>query len=309
MRLHARLALACALLAAAGGRAPAGGEVPLLSGRVVDDANILSAGTVGAVEALLHAHEDSTSNQVAVLTIASLGGEDLEGYSMRVAEAWKLGTRARDNGVILLVVRDDRKVRIEVGRGLEGSLPDITCGLIIRRAILPRFREGDYDGGVRAGVEAILAALRGSYAPPPAAEESSDIGGKLMAGGIFTVVVGLFTLIVLFARGPQMWFLYIFLLPFWFVFPMALLGLRGGLIALLSYATIVPLARLWMSQTSAGKSLHTRLAAFPLFAGAASSGWTSGSSGSSGGGSSWSSDSGFSGGGGGFSGGGASGSW
>jgi len=305
---HRWLALACALLGVCPGARPAEGDVPLLTGRVVDNANMLSSGTVTELTALLRAHEDSTSNQVAILTIATLGGEDLETYSMRVADAWKLGTRAHDNGLILLVVRDDRKVRIEVGRGLEGVLPDITCGLIIRREILPRFREGDYDGGVRAGVDAILAALKGSYAPP-AEEETSDVGGKLMAGAIFTVVVGLFTLIVLFARGPQIWFLYIFLLPFWFVFPLALLGLKAGLIALGSYATIVPLVRLWMAKSPPGRSLHTRLSAFPLFAGASSSGWTSGSSWSSGTGSSFSSGDSFSGGGGGFSGGGASGSW
>jgi len=308
MGLHARLVLACALLAACAGTAGAEGDVPLLTGRVVDNANILSAGTVSALTALLRAEEDSTSNQVVVLTIATLGGEDLEAYSMRVAEAWKPGTRAHDNGLIVLVVRDDRKVRIEVGRGLEGALPDITCGLIIRHEMIPRFREGDYDGGVRAGVDAVLAALKGSYTPAPA-EETSDVGGKLMAGAIFTVVVGLFTLIVLFARGPQMWFLYLFLLPFWFVFPMALIGLTGGLIALGSYACLVPLFRLWMAKSARGKSLHTRLAAFPLFAGATASGWTSGSSWSSGGGSSFSSGESFSGGGGGFSGGGASGSW
>ena len=308
MRRHARLALACALVAAGAPAATAGEDVPLLTGRVVDNANILSASTVTRLTELLRAHEDSTSNQVAVLTIATLGGEDINEYSMRVAEAWKLGTRAHDNGLLLLVARDDRNVRIEVGRGLEGVLPDITCGAIIRHEIIPRFREGDYDGGVSAGVEAILAALKGSYTPP-AEKQASDTGGKLMAGGIFTVVVGLFTLIVMFARGPQTWFLYLFLLPFWFVFPMALLGLAGGLIAVGTYAVVVPLVRLWMAKSASGKSLHTRLASLPLFAGASSGGWTSGSSWSSGGGSSWSSGGGFSGGGGGFSGGGASGTW
>jgi len=308
MRLRSRAALALALLAASACAATAETDVPLLSGRVVDDANVLSAETVTSLEALLRAHEDSTSNQVAVLTIATLGGEDLEGYSMRVAEAWKLGTRAHDNGLILLVVRDDRKVRIEVGRGLEGALPDITCGRIIRNVILLRFREGDYDGGVRGGVNAILSALEGSYTPP-AEEQSSDLGGRLMAGGIFTVVVGLFTLIVLFARGPQTWFLYLFLIPFWFVFPMAILGLTGGLIAVIAYAALVPLFKLWMAKSAAGRSLHTRLGSAALFASGASSGWTSGSSWSSGGSSSSSSGDSFSGGGGGFSGGGASGSW
>ncbi|HUI09826.1 MAG TPA: TPM domain-containing protein [Bacteroidota bacterium] len=302
-----RLACALALIAASACASRAEGDVPLLTGRVVDNAGLLSPETVSRLTDLLRRHEDSTSNQVAVLTIATLAGEDLDAYSMRVAEAWKLGTRARDNGLILLVVRDDRKVRIEVGRGLEGVLPDITCGLIIRRVIIPRFREGDFDGGITSGVDAILAALHGSYAPP-AENASPDLGGTLVGGAIFTVVVGLFTLIVLFARGPQMWFLYFFLIPFWFLFPIAFLGLAAGLIAGGSYALLVPLARLWMSRSSAGKSLHARMSSFPLFAGVASSGWSSGSS-SSGGASSWSSGGDFSGGGGGFSGGGASGSW
>jgi uncharacterized protein len=212
------------------------GDVPLLSGRVTDNAGILSAETVSRLTALLKAHEDSTSNQVAVLTIASLDGEALESYSMRVAETWKLGRKEHDNGVLLLVVRDDRKVRIEVGRGLEGNLPDITCGLIIRKVIVPRFRDGDYDAGVNAGVDAILASLEGSYSPP-AEDASTDIGTRIMVGGLFTVVVGLFTLIVLFNRGAQMWFLYLFLLPFWLMFPMAILGVAGGVSRILLLRT------------------------------------------------------------------------
>ena len=283
-------------------------DVPLLSGRVTDNAGILSAETVSRLTALLKQHEDSTSNQVAVLTIASLDGEVLESYSMRVAETWKLGRKEHDNGVLLLVVRDDRKVRIEVGRGLEGNLPDITCGLIIRKVIAPRFRDGDYDAGVNAGVDAILASLEGSYTPP-AEDASADIGTRLLAGGMFTVVVGLFTLIVLFNRGAQMWFLYLFLLPFWLVFPLAILGVGGGVIAFCCYALGVPFFRLWTSKTAGGKSVYSRFSAIPFFAGLSSGGSSSGgSSWSSGGGSSSSSD-GFSGGGGGFSGGGASGSW
>jgi uncharacterized protein len=281
-------------------------EVPLLSARVTDNADVLSGETIAKITLLLREHEDSTSNQVAVLTIASLEGEALEAFSMRVVETWKLGRKEKDNGVLLLVVRDDRKVRIEVGRGLEGNLPDITAGRIIRNEMLPHFRAGDYDGGVSAGVDAILASLRGSYTPQ-AEEENSEIGGKLMAGGIFTVVVGLFTLIALFMRGAQAWFLYLFLLPFWLLFPIAILGVTGGVIAFGLYAILVPLFRLWTAKTAGGKSLHTRFSALPFFAGLASGG--SASSWSSGGGSSWSSGGGFSGGGGGFSGGGASGGW
>ena len=304
-----RILLLCLSFLCMAAAARGDADVPLLSGRVTDNAGILSAETVSRLTALLRAHEDSTSNQVAVLTIASLDGEALESYSMRVAETWKLGRKEHDNGVLLLVVRDDRKVRIEVGRGLEGNLPDITCGLIIRKVIAPRFRDGDYDAGVNAGVDAILASLEGSYTPP-AEDASTDIGTRLLAGGMFTVVVGLFTLIVLFNRGAQMWFLYLFLLPFWLVFPLAILGVGGGVIAFCCYALGVPFFRLWTSKTAGGKSVYSRFSAIPFFAGLSSGGSSSGggSSWSSGGGSSSSSD-GFSGGGGGFSGGGASGSW
>jgi uncharacterized protein len=307
MMVLPRRLLLCLVSLCMGTAAHAEGDVPLLSARVTDNAGILSAETIASVTQLLREHEDSTSNQVAVLTIASLEGEPLESFSMRVVDTWKLGRKEKDNGVLLLVVRDDRKVRIEVGRGLEGNLPDITAGRIIRHEILPHFKGGDYDGGVSAGVDAILGSLRGSYTPQ-AEEENSEIGGKLMAGGIFTVVVGLFTIIALFARGAQGWFLYLFLLPFWLLFPIAILGVIGGAIAFGLYAIIVPLFRLWMSKTAGGKSLHSRFSALPFFAGLASGGG-SGSSWSSGSGSSWSSGGGFSGGGGGFSGGGASGGW
>jgi len=309
-----RILLPCILSVVLSAAAHGGPDVPLLTGRVTDNAGVLSAETSAKLAALLKSHEDSTSDQVAILTIGSLEGEPIESYSMHVAETWKLGRKEKDNGVLLLVVRDDRKVRIEVGRGLEGNLPDITCGRIIRNVMVPRFREGDYDGGVSAGVDAILASLAGSYAPPEEEPAVSDTGSRIMAGAIFTVVVGLFTLLVLFIRGAQGWFLYLFLLPFWLLFPLAILGVTAGVTAFSCYALLVPLFRLWTTRTTGGKALLSRFTVHP-FIGALSSGrtstgsgfsWSSGSGSSS---SSSSSDSGFSGGGGGFSGGGASGSW
>jgi uncharacterized protein len=273
-------------------------EVPFLAGRVNDIAGILSPGTVTSLEALLKAHEDSTSNQVAVLTISSLEGDPIEEYSIRVVDAWKLGQKGKDNGVLLLVARDDRKVRIEVGRGLEGDLPDITCGSIIRKQILPRFKEGDYDAGVTDGIQAILAAIRGSY---KAEEEESGFGdfwGALFASLMFLVVVGLFTLIALFTKGGPSWFLYFFLIPFWGAFPCAILGTTAGLIIFGIYALGFPVAKLWFGNSATGRSFQKKWSSSPVFASSSSGGWSSGSSGSS-----------FSGGGGGFSGGGASGSW
>jgi len=276
-------------------------EVPYLSRRVNDNAEVLSAETIASLEALLKLHEDSTSNQVAVLTIASLEGETIEEYSIRVVDAWKLGQKGKDNGVLLLVARDDRKVRIEVGRGLEGDLPDITCGSIIRKQILPRFKEGDYDAGVTDGIQAILSAIRGSYVPEEEESGIDDLWGRIFAGGMFLIVVGIFTAIALFTRGGGSWFLYVFLLPFWLAFPPAILGATAGLTVFGIYAVGFLLAKLWFGKTDAGRSFQKRYGGSPVFASGSSSGWSSGSSSSS--------SSSFSGGGGGFSGGGASGSW
>ena len=111
--------------------------VPSLTGRVVDQAGILSPSAEETLAALLAAHEDSTTNQVAVLTISSLDGEAIEAFSIRVAETWALGAAEKDNGVLLVVAVADRKLRIEVGFGLEGDLPDVIASRIIREEIVP----------------------------------------------------------------------------------------------------------------------------------------------------------------------------
>jgi uncharacterized protein len=130
---------------------------------VHDEANILSAGAKSRLEAILQAERDSTSNQIAVLIIPSLEGGSLEEYSLRVAEAWQPGQKEKDNGVLLLISIEDRQMRIEVGYGLEGSLTDAMSSRIIRNEIAPRFRAGDFDGGVEAGVMAIIQAIAGEY--------------------------------------------------------------------------------------------------------------------------------------------------
>jgi uncharacterized protein len=278
-----------------------GAEIPFLSGRVNDQAGVLSPETVRDLGALLKAHEDSTSNQVVVLTIPNLEGEVLEEYSLRVAEAWKLGQKGRDNGVLLLVARDDRKVRIEVGSGLEGVLPDILCGRIIRDNIIPHFRKNDYDGGIRAGVEAILAVIRGEYVAPAKGFGRSAVWVSLIAGAIFIVVVGTFTVIALLSKGGLSWFLYLFLIPFWFGFPVAILGMVPGLGIFALYLVGFLLLKYWFAVAPSGRAWLEQTVT--------SSGFTPGGviHGSGGG---WaSSGGGFSGGGGGFSGGGASGSW
>jgi uncharacterized protein len=277
-------------------------EVPFLAGRVNDTAEILSVTARSELEALLKAHEDSTSNQVVILTIRSLEGDVLEEYSMKVVETWKPGQRDKDNGVLLLVAKEDRKVRIEVGQGLEGSLTDLVAGSIIRKEIVPRFRDGDYEGGIRGGVNAILAAIRGEYV---ADETTSDGGGieefwaKVMAFSIFLIVVGVFTTIAVLSDGFVSWFLYVFLIPFWGLFPTAILGFLPGIIMFGTYAVGFIIAKTWFARSDVGKKLKIKWAprAGSGF-GSAGSSWSSSSSGSS-----------FSGGGGGFSGGGSSGSW
>jgi uncharacterized protein len=145
-------------------------DVPALRGHVNDYAGMLSPGTAQRIETELTAFERSDSTQIAVVTIPSLEGENLEDFSIKVAEAWKIGQKGKDNGVILLIAKKERKIRIEVGRGLEGKLTDLLSGRIIRGDIAPRFKSGDFDGGISAGVAAIMAVVKGEYKAGPAGE-------------------------------------------------------------------------------------------------------------------------------------------
>jgi len=119
------------------------------------------------LEQTLVEFESTTTNQIAVLLIPTLAGDSLEDYSIRLAEKWQIGQKGRDNGVILIVVKQDRKIRIEVGYGLEGVLPDSLAGDIIRQVIAPQFRQGRFYQGIRDGIGAIMAATRGEYQATP----------------------------------------------------------------------------------------------------------------------------------------------
>jgi uncharacterized protein len=294
------LLLTAFLLLPSGGE---GKEVPYLAGRVNDHAGMLSASAVSELELLLKTHEDSTSNQIAVLLVPDLEGEDLESYSLKVAETWKLGQEEKDNGVLLLIVRDERLVRIEVGSGLEGALTDAVSGRIIRGEIVPRFRDGDFDGGVRGAVNAIIGTIAGEYVAEPDEVDSEDLASRLVAGLVFLVVVGVFTLIALVSSGFASWFLFVFLIPFWLVFPNFILGPPFGMLPIVVYVVGFLLFKVWLARSGKGKSLSKKWATL----GASSGGWSSRSGSFSSG---WSSGgSSFSGGGGSFSGGGASGSW
>ena len=116
-----------------------------------------------ALESQLNRFEDSTSTQIAVVIISSLQGEDITDYALKIAEANKIGRKGKDNGLLILISKDDKKIRFEVGYGLEGSLPDALCDQIIRNEMRPRFREGDFYGGISAALTAVIQATRGEY--------------------------------------------------------------------------------------------------------------------------------------------------
>ena len=175
-RQVARLAAAGAVWAALAPAAAAAPQVPAPSGRAIDLAEVLSPATESALAAMLAELESATGAQLVVLTIPSLDGEPIEAYSLRVAESWGLGSRERDDGVLLVVALEDRRTRIEVGYGLEGVLPDIVAGRIIRESMVPEFRRREYEAGVLAGARAIVDRLMPGGAEVPAAGEASELG-------------------------------------------------------------------------------------------------------------------------------------
>jgi len=169
--------------------------VPAHQGYVTDQAGLLSAAAKQQLEQALQAFEQSDSTQIAVLTVDSLDGDTVESYALRVAEAWGIGQKGRDNGALLLVSKADHKVHIEVGYGLEGRLTDLLAGRIIRQEIVPSFRRGDYDQGITAGVAAMMQAVRGEYHASARKKKSSDDFGVLfmlffLAPMLFRVLPG-----------------------------------------------------------------------------------------------------------------------
>jgi uncharacterized protein len=168
--------------------------IPELWGtRIHDEAKLLSPDFIPRLEQLMQSTEDTTSNQIGVLIIPTLDDYPIEDYTLKVAEKWKLGQKGKDNGVLLFVASDDRKVRIEVGYGLEGILPDAVCNQIIRNEIAPHFRQNDYDGGILAAVTAIQQAIKGEYQ----AEVQKSGGRRGRSGSIipFLVILGIIILI------------------------------------------------------------------------------------------------------------------
>ncbi len=296
-------------------------EVPFLSGRVTDNAEVLNDGTRRSITERLKAHEERTGDQIAVLTVPSLEGENIEEYAVKVFESWKLGKKGKDNGVLIIVAPKDRRMRIEVGYGLEGTLTDLAAGRIVRNVMTPRFKTGDYNGGIDAGVQAILDLLEKGEAP--SGEGSAGGVGKtssglhieppdmslterILIGAFIFGIIGLFTVIGIVTPGAG-WFLYFFLIPFWAMFPIMVVGTSGALTLLITYLAGFPIAKLMLRNSDwyrkAGADLRSK--------GRTSIGGFTFMSGGFGGGGGWSSGGGggFSGGGGSSGGGGASGSW
>jgi uncharacterized protein len=273
-------------------------DIPPLTGRIVDQANLLSPEQRQRIESKLAQFEQQTGDQVAVLTIDSLDGEAIEDYANKVARAWGLGRKGKDNGVLLLVAKQDRKMRIEAGYGLEPVLTDLQTKVIQDEVIIPYFKKGDFGGGIEAGVDAILSTIQGrpfQPAPEPAGQPARGKGTPDFGFLLFLLFILLpFSMS---AARSRSWLLYIILMPIYF-FLGSLISKVIGLIALGLWAVLFPILRLILPRSGGGRG---------------PGGWFMGPGWGGGGGGGWSgggfSGGGFSGGGGSFGGGGSSSSW
>ena len=166
---------------------------PTLSGRVVDDAHILSQGTVQSLDQMLAEYENGTTNQVVVVTIPSLQGTSVEDYGYQLGRYWQIGQKEKNNGVLLIVAPNERKVRIEVGYGLEGTLTDAASSEIIHGIILPKFRSGQMEGGIIDGTQAVLSVLGGQGIPShPQNAHANAVPSQVIAWLAFIFILWLF---------------------------------------------------------------------------------------------------------------------
>jgi len=271
-------------------------DVPKLVGYVNDYANMISPSAKAELEKELFSFERTDSTQIAILTIPSLEGEVMEEFSIRVAEAWKIGQKGKDNGIIFIVAKQERKIRIEVGRGLEGRLTDLMAGRIVDLVVKPRFKRGDFDGGFVAGVSSLVDATRGEFKVdvtqhPAGQGRSSHLLTFLIFGGIILLILGSMSKILGAAAGaialPSLAHFAGFPLGLGAVVVLALLGFGAGF--------FLPILFSVGGRYRGGGS-------FPSGGGFFGMGSSSGSGGFGGGGD-------FGGGGGDFGGGGASGDW
>jgi uncharacterized protein len=292
MRLAARLLLAL-WLSATGALGLAADDlvaVPPLKARVTDLTGTLTREQAAGLEQNLAQFEMSRGSQIAILLVPTTKPEAIEAYAIRVAEAWKIGRKGIDDGIIVLVAKNDRKLRIEVGRGLEGAIPDAIAKRIVAEVIGPRFKDGDFHGGLQAGVAKIESIIGGEQLPPPKPSGSGRQAGGGWEDFAELAVVG------------------IILATVFGGFLSRILGRLGG-------STTAAGAVGGLAWLATGSSIIALIAVVLVFvfvlvlASSSTGGW---SSGGWGGGGSWgggSSDGGFSGGGGDFGGGGASGDW
>ncbi len=175
---------------------------PKLTGRVVDQAGLLSTATKAEIERYLEGHENATKNQIVVVTLRSLEGRSIEEVGYRLGRHWGIGQKGEDNGVLLIVAPTERRVRIEVGYGLEGVLTDAISSNIVHAVILPAFKRGDVDGGIREGAVSIVEALGGQYAMR---EQRPHSATPSLPSAIFLVFfVGIFALSMLNGGGRGM---------------------------------------------------------------------------------------------------------
>lgn len=312
-------------------------EVPARpAARVTDLTGTLSRDELSRLEAKLAAFERETSHQVAVLIIPSLEGEPIEPLSHRIGASWKLGQAGKDNGILLLIAKADRRLRIEVGYGLEGVLPDGKAGAIIREVIAPRFRRGDFAGGIEAGVETIMAVTRGAVVAEAGRRPEKPAGalGAVLPLLVAAAAVALALSYPLLRRLPDALFwlgsglggaaLLGFLLIDAAAWGSSLVGLIGIAVSTVGSAGIAerhrcPVGRHWLEITRSPASGRHELITYACpacpyrrvdrvaRAAAGNGGWFAGPGWTSGSG--WGGGGGFSGGGGDFGGGGASGSW
>lgn len=306
MRALGRLlcgAAAIALAAAAFAATPTDPiPVPKLTARVIDQTGSLTAAERDSLEAKLRAFEQAKGSQIAVLLVPSIGPEAIEDFAGRVTDEWKLGRKGVDDGVLFVVAKQERKMRIHTGRGTQGTLTDALSKRIVAELVAPRFRTGDFAGGIDAGVDAIIKAIEGESLPLPEVTKSarkvdtmSSFSNYLILGLFLIPIVGMVTR-SMFGRGVgAVASSGIAGAAAWFIAGSILFGMVAALIAFLFTL---------FSGGGGGAGGVTR----GTRGGGWGGGWVpSGGGWSSGGGSS--SDGGFSGGGGGFDGGGASGDW
>jgi uncharacterized protein len=268
-------------------------DVPPLQGYVNDYAGMISPGAKERLEGELKAFEQSDSTQLVILTIPSLQGETIDGFGIKVAEAWKIGQKNKDNGIILLIAKQEHKIRIEVGRGLEGRLTDLLAGRIVDLVIAPRFKRGDFDGGFVAGVSALIDATRGEFKAeggPPAKQTRGLHSFLVFLVAFFVVLIMVSSLSRI--LGGVAGAVGLPALVHLGLFPLGLVSLILSVLVGAGIGILLP--SLFSAGGSGGGGLWPGGGFFPFGGG----GWGGGDSGG-----------GFGGGGGDFGGGGASGGW